>query len=190
LFENVENIQSLQTVLADLIEKLISTVAGGASDQAFKSLQSILGRHVDGLCHEAQAALMASEQIRLSKDFADPSAAMMCLGRAVELQLRHQTGKRFARDFNMRKKLYPERENNLGGFLHNLRQLSEQERDIFARKWCDPSRASRTLSEFNYARNRATHGEPQAKRVVDSAVGDWLGASSNAIELWTVLTPE
>lgn len=190
LFDNVENIQSLQTVLADLIEKLISRVEGGASDQALMSLQSILGRHLDGLCHEAQAALVASEQIRLSKDFADPSASMMCLGRAVELQLRHQTEKRFDRDFNVRRKLYPKRENNLGGFLFNLSQLSDQELDVFARKWCDPLRARTILSEFNRARNRATHGEPQAKQVVDSAVGDWLGASSNAVELWTVLTPE
>jgi hypothetical protein len=189
LFDNVENIQSLQTVLADLIEKLISKIEGGAADQAYRSLQSILGRRLDGLCSEAQAALLASEQIRLSRDFADPSAAMMCFGRAVELQLRHQSVKRFEHYYNLRRGLYPKRENNLGGFLFNLSQLSESDRAIFAEKWCDPSRTSAVLSEFNQARNRATHGEPQAKQVVDSAIGDWLGATSKAVELWGVLTP-
>ena len=190
LFDNVENIQSLQTVLADLIEKLISKIEGGAADQSYRSLQSMLGRRLDGLCGEAQAALLASEQIRLSRDFADPSAAVMCFGRAVELQLRHQTVKRFERDHSLRRSLYPKRENNLGGFLFNLSQLSEHDRAIFAHKWCDPSRTSAVLSEFNQARNRATHGEPQAKHVVDSTVGDWLGGTSKAVELWSILTPE
>jgi hypothetical protein len=189
LFDNVENIQSLQTVVADLVEKLISKIEAGSVDQAYRSLQGILGKRLDGLCREAQAALMASEQIRLSRDFADPGAAMMCFGRVVELQLRHQTIKRFDRYYRLRKSLYPKRENNLGGFLFNLSQLSESDRAIFAEKWCDPSRTSTVLSEFNDARNRATHGEPQAKHVVDSAIGDWLGATSKAVELWGVLTP-
>lgn len=188
LFDNVESIQSLQTVLADLVEKLISKIEGGATDQAYVSLQSILGRRLDGLCREAQAALTASEQIRLSKDFADPSAAMMCFGRAVELQLRYQTFMRF--DYSLRKNLYPKRENNLGGFLYNLSRLPEDDRIMFAQKWCDPSQASAVLSEFNQARNRATHGEPQAKNVVDSTLGDWLGATEKAVQLWGVLTPQ
>jgi len=189
LFDKVENIQSLQTVVADLIEKLISKSEGGCADQAYRSLQGILGRRLDGLCSEAQAALLASEQIRLSRDFADPSAAMMCLGRAVELQLRHQTFKRFECYRSLRRSLYPKRENNLGGFLFNLSRLSESDRAVFAERWCDPLSASTVLSDFNEARNRATHGEPQAKHVVDSGIGDWLGATSKAVQLWGVLTP-
>jgi hypothetical protein len=190
LFDKVENIQSLQTVLGDLIERLLSKFEQSAYEQAFKSLQAILGRRLDGLCNEAQASLIASMQIRLARDFADPSAAMMCLGRAIELQLRHLTGKQFYPDFTWKKKLYPEWKNNLGTFLTNLRNLFGPERATFAQKWCDPSRAYRILSEFNDARNRATHGEPQAKHVVDSAVDSWLGAGPNASELWTVLAPK
>jgi len=153
-------------------------------------LQRILGTLLDGLCPESYATLLASQQIRLLKDFADPSVAMICFGRAVEFQLRYQTEKRLGRS-PLRTRLYPKRDNtNLGAFINNVDSLSVADLVTFEREWISRADAVKILSRFNGARNQAAHGTPQAKHLADRVVGDWLDLTQSETKLlWSVLVP-
>ncbi|HXB74753.1 MAG TPA: hypothetical protein VNY05_41345 [Candidatus Acidoferrales bacterium] len=171
-------------------------------DQARKSLADLLGSRLDRLCPASDKALVATEQIRLLNDFADPGTATMCVGRAVECQLRYQAEKRF-RPYKTKKgsehpltllwkKLYPGRNTNLGDFIGNLGSLSAEEAADFKREWTAPPDAREILSKFNVDRNRAVHGPPQPKSLADQIVGNWLDCTQqpDAKRLWSVLTPE
>ena len=65
---------------------------------------------------------------------------MMCFGRAVKLQLRHQTLKRFERYYRLRESLYPKRENNLGAILFNLSHILT---DVTEHETGDPEELAR-----------------------------------------------
>jgi hypothetical protein len=88
LKDTVKSNSAAQIPLIDLLQRLVERLGEPSRQEAEDYLRGVLGGTFSLLCTEAQTTLIAAEQLSRYRELTDPSAVVVELRKAFELQLK------------------------------------------------------------------------------------------------------